>query len=554
MKSTILYRLQRLFGSVAVILTASLFLVSSPVLAVDDLGLFELDGNAVQNATAPPDDWETLYFGGGSANVYTGVTADPAPLSIFTGGRKDIQDIDQWGWKDGSVPDKGDITNAYAAAYDYNGDLIVYFGADRVINVGDTFLGFWFFKAEVTTLPDGSFDGLHTPGDTLVLVNFPQASNAVPLVQVVEWDPTCSKADSNNPQVGDCAAANLRLRAGVEGAGAICSPSTPGDQPACAITNDVTTPSPWPYTSKDGFVDEFPFETFFSGGINLTQVIGGDSCFSSFMAESRSSSSFTASLKDFVLDAFPLCSISVSKACTNPTLNAAEDMIIYDINGTVTNDGFGTVYNIDVSDAPPFDAGSLTFFADPSSLAGGYAIDYSATITVPLASNGPSDEVTATANSQSDDSGTALLDTAQATCPQLQISPSLSVSKNCSSIVTTLADPVAVVVQVNVNGEVCNTGDTKLTNVTVTDNEAGTLLSGVTLAKAGEDPTCMSYSGSYIPTERLIFDGSVETNNPTEVYFRDQVMAGGLDIFGATVGPAIANAICPLCACDPCEP
>jgi hypothetical protein len=314
----------------AIALGCLLSLTSITTYAVDEIGLFELDANAVEDAVSqPPDDWETLCDpvavpggpcqnpngSGGNAFAFTGIDADPAPLSIFDGGKKDIQDIPEWSHKDGSVPDKGDITNAYAAAYlvpaaaatatHQEGDLILYFGADRIINVGDTFMGFWFFKDLVSANPDGSFSGVHMPGDTLVLVNFPQANNAVPLIQVVEWDPSCSKADSNSPQIDDCAAKNLRLRFGVSGAGAICNSDDP--QEACAITNDVTEDSPWPYVSKDGFVNEFPFETFFEGGINISEVIGGDACFASFMAETRSSSSFTASLKDFVISDFPVC-------------------------------------------------------------------------------------------------------------------------------------------------------------------------------------------------------------------------------------------------------
>jgi hypothetical protein len=533
-----------------------LSLAATPALAVHDLGLFELDGNAVEPNAAgdlPGDDWETLFNGGGSASVFTGITADPAPQSIFTGGRKDIQDIDQWGWKDGAVPDKSDITNAYAAAYDDNGDLIVYFGADRVANAGDTFLGFWFFKSAISLNPDGSFEGLHQPGDTLVLVNFPQAANAVPLIRAVEWDPTCSKADSNNPQVDDCAAKNLRLRAGVEGAGAICG-STANDL-ACAITNEEFTAnaspgldsaSPWPYTSKDGTVGEFPFETFFEGGINLTQLIGGDACFSGFMAETRSSKSFTASLKDFVLDAFPVCSISVTKACSNPRLNVAQDMIIYDISGAVTNEGFGTVHDVTVTDSPPFDAGSLQFDEDPASLAGDTSLGYNATITVSLAENGRMDMVTATANTTSDGTGTTLSDTATATCPQLQISPSIAVTKTCTSAVSIIdiVDPSqpAVVAQIDVAGQVCNDGDSKLTNVAVTDDKAGTLLSGVTLL-AGE---CEPYSATYTPSEANDINGD-PTNDPTAVVFSDTATASGTDIFGMSVMPQSAMAMCPLC-------
>jgi hypothetical protein len=553
-------RFRQLFG--VALFAGALGLAGPPAFAVDALGLFELDGNAVEpNSTGnlPGDDWETLYNGGGSPNVFTGITSDPAPTSIFTGGRKDIQDIPQWGYKNGAVPDKSDITDAYAAAYDDNGDLIVYFGADRFDNNGDTFLGFWFFKSPVSLNGDGTFNGTHQPGDTLVLVNFPQATNAVPLIQVVTWDPTCTKADGPNPVPTQCAAQNLRLEAGASGAGAICSGLM---DTACAITNEEGTANaspgadstaPWPYTAKDGTIGQFPFETFFEGGINLSAIVGADACFTSFMAESRSSSSFTASLKDFVLDSFPVCAISVTKACANPRLNAAEDMITYDITGTVTNDGFGTVHNVNVTDSPAFDAGSLMFDGDPTSLAGGASIDYSATITVSLAENGTDDTVTATANTSSDGTGTTLSDTDTKTCPNLPISPALSITKDCQSAVTTLADPAVVVAQVDVFGQVCNVGDTRIDNVAVTDNKAGTLLSGISLKAPADpmDPTveegaCADYSGTYTPAEANDVNGS-PTTDPTAVVFKDSAEATGTDIFGKAVTPQSDMAACPLC-------
>ncbi|PLY00887.1 MAG: hypothetical protein C0624_11150 [Desulfuromonas sp.] len=532
----------------------SLLLIASPSFAVDQLGLFELDGNATDGITSTADDWETLYNGGGSANVFTGVTPDPSPLSIFTGGRKDIQDIDQWGYKTGAVPDKSDITNAYAAAYDDNGDLIIYFGADRFTNAGDTFLGFWFFQQEIG-LDNGSFTGLHTPGDTLVLVNFPQAANAVPLIQVVEWDPSCSKASSNNPQVGECAAANLKLRAGVEGAGAICSDNV-DPQYACAISNteggaNDPTASPWDYLSKDGLINMFPYETFFSGGINISELIGIDVCFASFMAESRSSSSFTASLKDFVLDSFPVCSISVTKDCTNPRFNPADNTIIYDITGVVTNDGIGTVYNIQITDTPPFDSPIPAI----ASLGSGASEPYAGTMSVPLVKNGTGDTITATANTNQDGiSGTQLTATAKDTCPNLQISPALAISKDCTTSLTlTDSTPIYVAAQVNVTGEVCNVGDTRVDNVSVTDDKSGLLLSGVSL-KAPADPAnpgetegaCMNYSGSYLPDEAL--DAvQTATTDPTAVLFTDTATANGTDIFGNAVTEQTDMAECPLC-------
>jgi hypothetical protein len=543
---------------------SAICLVSMPaVLAVDELGLFELDGNALDGGMVG-DDWETLYNGGGSADVFTGITPDPAPLTIFQGGRsKDIHDISEWQWKNGSVQDKADITNAYAAAYNSNGDLIVYFGADRLANNGDTFLGFWFFKNQITTLPNGRFDGVHAEGDTLVLVNFPQATNAVPLIQVVVWDPSCTKADNNNPQPGDCAASNLRLYLGASGAGAICAPGGgPNDQLACAITNtqgglnDPTT-SPWLYQAKNyPNANEFPYDSFFEGGINLTQLLGSaDTCFSSFLAETRASSSFTATLSDFVLDEFPVCAISVDKTCADPVL-VADNMITYEISGKVYNDGQATVYDVTVTDDPPFDVGSLLFdgqaYPDDiyPSLAGGHFVEYSATITVPLAQNGLTDTVTATAKtSQFGDGGTTLTATYDADCPVLQVNPALEINKMCHSVIELQTSPERLVVRVNFGGDVCNIGDSPVFNVMVEDDKAGIVLSGVTLL-APEDPenpgdtegACQEYSGHYYP------GGDDFNEDPTALIFYDIVTATGDDIFGNPIEPPqTAPANCELC-------
>ncbi|NMV11847.1 hypothetical protein HKB26_01215, partial [Vibrio parahaemolyticus] len=104
-------------------------------------------------------------------------------------------DISEWSHKDGSVPDKDDLTNAYAAAYgvDNGGggsDLVIYFGADRFANVGDAFMGFWFFQDDVQALDDGSFSGQHVVGDVLVLIDYPQGANDEPYAALVTWDPT----------------------------------------------------------------------------------------------------------------------------------------------------------------------------------------------------------------------------------------------------------------------------------------------------------------------------------------------------------------------------
>src|SRR5262245_3289045 len=141
---------------------ALVVLVPSAV-AVHDLNLFELDRNAQAQPTpgSPGDDWSTLYAGGANNGCtmpclqFTGVLPDITPSPGGTqfqgGGSKDDLDLTQWLWKAGEPLDKDDITNAYSAAYSYNGpqvcspqppapgvdpctdpgDLIVYYGLDR---------------------------------------------------------------------------------------------------------------------------------------------------------------------------------------------------------------------------------------------------------------------------------------------------------------------------------------------------------------------------------------------------------------------------------------
>src|SRR5207247_3053213 len=121
----------------------------------------------------------------------------PSPLSIFAGGGcKDKQDITQWQWIDGSVPDKADLIEAFAALYvappgtmsggvSVAGHKIVYFGANRLAVNGDAQIGFWFLQNPVglggtgqhaSPFVDTSVGGAVSPkiGDVLIPCNFVQ--------------------------------------------------------------------------------------------------------------------------------------------------------------------------------------------------------------------------------------------------------------------------------------------------------------------------------------------------------------------------------------------
>src|SRR5207249_4179374 len=83
-------------------------------------------------------------------------------------------------------------------------------------------------------------------------------------------------------------------------------------------------------------------------------------CFSSFLAETRSSQADNAQLRDFVLGNFRLCHVSITNACsgaqvlTDPATGA--NSIRYFLGGNVINDGTGALFNVAVTDAFPVGA------------------------------------------------------------------------------------------------------------------------------------------------------------------------------------------------------
>lgn len=492
--------------------------------AVHDLGIFELEGNAVDDPAVAGDDWSTVNFGGGSPIVRTGVLADPAPRSIYTGGgSKDPQDISEWKHKDGSVPDKDDITNAYAAAYNLNGDLVIYFGADRYANDGDAQLGFWFFQQNVTLNVDGTFNGSHTVGDILVLANFTQGG-AQATIQVLEWVGTG----------GDQHGGTLQLLE--TSTNANCSTIT-GTHDVCAVTNAGDVSSPWPYTPKQGAAGTFPTFSFFEGGINITQIFAGTTppCFASFLAETRSSTSVTAVLKDFVLGSFPVCGIDVTKDCTGGALGSGENTFVWSFSGTVTNTGFAPLYDVTVVD----DAGTPDDPVDDQTIPLGTLEPQASTTysgSFESTQNPPTNTVRVTA-ATAPGGAAAVSDTASDTCPPVQLSPLIDVSKNCVAKLAIVGNLVAV--RIDFGGTVCATGDTGLSDVTVTDEHAGLVFGPQSLAK-GE---CKNYSGSYFPTSA--------NPDPILATFSDTVTASGTAPLGSGKVMDMATATCPLCPPNP---
>jgi hypothetical protein len=520
----------------------------------------ELDGNSVVNGTACTapntpsgcrDDWNLLNGSGGTnptgsagGSLARSFVSGAASIAVFTtGGSKDPLDVTSWKWKNGGTPDKDAITNGYAAAYQApNGHLVLEFGADRFAVNGDANIGFWFFQQNVAPVgtTGGGFSGQHVNNDIFIVSAFTQGGG-VSTITVFVWDDSCSKG-VNNPAVGDCADSNLRLKF-ASTPSATCAGLTEG----CAIVNASPINVSWPYLTKFGNNSTtIPEGGFYEGGLDVTQLLGSSvGCFTSFLIETRSSQTPSAVLKDFISGSFNVCGVSISKACAgNGVLNAGGTSIHYKFNGTVTNTGIGSLSHVTLVDslpsgvsnivfkqgtpaAPPAVPGAatstVTAGACPSgSPSGATCVDLGTlgagaveNWTVEFDSSALNVRNDATARGSASNTSPGACTDAATVCStssgdscSTEPTNSITISKHCGVPATY---PNAVLpgtqlvtsgglaaVQVNFSGEVCNTGQTPLSNVTLTDSPAATFSPSTipTIAPGA----CVKYSGNYKPS------------------------------------------------------
>ena len=371
----------------------TLFVLVPSAPAVHEEGLFELDENAVAQP-APGDDWDILEAGGGSAAAFTfiedgieGVAPPGATYGneddVFAQNAKDIQDVGDWAWKDAEPEDKNDIEHAYAAAYrNAGGELILYFGIDRMANNGDAALGMWFLQEELALSGDGephdAVDGAHTPGDILVQTDF-TTGGSIERIDVYMWDAdgfgftgpkTLVGGDlwrvfegqdcDADPAGGTDALSCGQVNTGVEDASWIDD----GYQYKCVGSNQPPGPPPTGCAGASGVqsLNNFPKATFFEGGVNLTELGLTDVCLATIVAESRSSQSETSTLDDMARGEFNLCgALRIVKNSTKGGLvNTGGATFTVDPDPT---DGVGvlTIVDNDANDSDP-DTGELCLF------------------------------------------------------------------------------------------------------------------------------------------------------------------------------------------------
>lgn len=513
---------------------------------------FEIDepsANALDDVSHPGDDWETIYrcthalpvgtpdgfnqadcdsLGGLNSSFVasTGILHDHAPASIFTGGgSKDINDISQWKWKNGAVPDKDDITHAYASAYGINNALILYIGSDRFSNTGSAMMGAWFFQESVRAKPDGSFTGKHKNGDIFWTGEF-TGGGVVANLKIYSWQDRSSGSCSTANRIKGSNLCLIAEGSGGSGYGYVAS------------VNNTNETAPWDYTPKSGTPGEFPYNSFMKGGLNITQLLGGNTpCFASFMIETRSSSEVNAQLKDFVLGELNTCKISVTKTCTSSTLAADMESIDHTYQVSVTNTGYGTITSVDLIDdvgTPEVATDDRTNTYSGDILSGQTVQVDQYTINSKL--NPPTNWVTAIGRV-----GTYTTASVQdnAVCPQVPLNPAIGATKDCETKV--VAEGGKVVVKVGFGGQVCNTDtETKLVNVTANDSKVGALtLSKTTLAPE----ECASFTNplSYYPGT-VAGDGT-----PSQQSYSNTVSVSGTEPLSNTTVTGSATATCGLC-------
>ena len=332
-----------------VLFFVGMLLMSSTSLAVDNLGVFELDGNASNDAAAG-QDFNDVHGGTSTAAQDLFVTDDTVfdgdnfDTSVFSGNSKDDQCIgdeigcaDYWQQSGSNLTNKNDIRHGYAAAYVYTGttvgvhqygDLLFYVGSDVQSVNGTLALSFWLLAdGSVGPGVGSAWAGQHTVGDVLIQAEIPSNGSGI-TVRADIWNGT---GLTNYSTGGPCDGSNQIL---------------------CGIANSGTIATSW-----RGSISQ---AAYFEAGINISaffRSIGQvPTCTTNILFETRSSTSSTATLKDYTrgpfFDSCGANSVTIDKTSAT-TLSQVGETVTYQF--TVNNTGLLPITLISMSD-PVIDA------------------------------------------------------------------------------------------------------------------------------------------------------------------------------------------------------
>ena len=366
-------RLKRWLSSIALLVTLGLIIV--PVLLAVHDETFQLDGDVLASTTTSYGsgtqtvDWDSLFNADGSTNtgalvpsgtpgfhhakldadfgINTNGSFNTLDGTTYTTGSKDTLSITP-GWQctiSNNVNSKVDLMNVYAADYtDAGGNRFLYFGLERNVNTGDANIGFWFLQSDANCVSTGgtvAWTGHHSDGDLLIVSAFTKGGS-VPGITAYRW--SCVGATTGV----QCDATGFLDLTPVANSGDCRDPLHPLNDPICAVSNTAPITTPWTTVKKTTVDNALDTGEFFEGGINLTQTGFGDKCFNTFVGDTRSSQSPTATIFDYARgtlgECLPTLTTQVSATTTKLPGQAVTDLATITVTGAANpDDAIGNV-------------------------------------------------------------------------------------------------------------------------------------------------------------------------------------------------------------------
>ena len=364
------YTLQAIAPETGLVSNSLLVGEAPTVFAASLATLFQIDGDAnagYPTSPAPPagsHDWNQVYtdfkktttgvsatgainfFNDSIGTAVAGVSPTPTEDTFSGGLSKDTNDMNQWAYGSGAPQNKADLENAIAAAYidPANNHTYLYVAADRADNSGSIALGVWFLQTPIATSggkfytanangsANLSLPAHHVNGDLLLVANF---GSGVATITSFTWNNGAIPATGTtlSSSIGNAVVNTVAL----DGAA--------GHPPAVS----------WPFkSSAAGAAANFvqPGE-FFEAGVDLNLLFPGQTNFnfSSFIAETRASTSPTSTLSDFIVGHVSTApDIKVTKVADSSTIDAGSQA---GYTVTVSNSGVGDVLNAALTDSLP---------------------------------------------------------------------------------------------------------------------------------------------------------------------------------------------------------
>jgi hypothetical protein len=290
---------------------ALLLMVGTPVSAVHDSGVFELDGNAA--APGSVDDANTIFGGPGLSLDHSFLSDTTVPDTSFHGlGNRDPEPIEDWHCTT-TTPSQAinDLRHAYVAAYRVNDDLHLFFGGERGGNSGGSAFGLWLFQQPVQCNPaTGDFTGHKTDGDLFIVGDF-HVTVANFTIEVYKW------RDPNGiPESGD--ESLVLLESGIE-----CTGTDPhsASELVCGVRNAGNIAVDWDAA-------QLPQKRYIEGGLNLSALFEehsfGPACYTTFMAETREGTGLPHRPFDYVIGDISTCASVTVNTTTDPSADTQQ--------------------------------------------------------------------------------------------------------------------------------------------------------------------------------------------------------------------------------------